>query len=265
MRYATIILVLLMTACGSPAERAIEKALYEGAGSYRKDEFKAAADAYAPAAFDPSVSYDLGNALYRQAQWDTAVIAFAQASDALPKETLKAAAYHNLGNGWTRRAEHADSLSQRMADKARGFRIEGSDVGTKVRRIVQRDSMQRAVVQLEHLVDSALTQGSSAYRNALRISPKDEDTRHNLALVQARMAARAKEAADRNANDPNKDKELSERAKAILAKADELVEQYKFQEALKVLQDGLKADPTLKEKQDYMNKLDVVTKAAEAS
>ena len=82
------------------------------------------------------------------------------------------------------------------------------------------------------------------------------------------IAARAKKAAEENDKDQNKDKDkdkgLSERAKLIMQKADELVDQYLFKDALKVMNDGLKADPTLKQQQEYMHKLDVVTKAAEA-
>ena len=65
--------------------------------------------------------------------------------------------------------------------------------------------------------------------------------------------------------DKDKDKELSARAQLIMKKADELVEQYKFDEALSVMQQGLKEDPSLKAKKEYMDKLDVVTKAARAT
>jgi len=174
-------------------------------------------------------------------------------------------AHHNLGNSWTLLALDADSVSKRGSEILKGMKIEGQDISGKVRQLVMRDSLQKEQLRLEHLVDSALAQGADAYKNALRGSPADEDARHNLALVQKRIAARVKEAAQKAKNkDQNKNKGLSERAKMLLAKADELVEQYKFTEALKVLQDGLKAEPTLQQQQDYMQKLDVVTKAAQA-
>ena len=49
-----------------------------------------------------------------------------------------------------------------------------------------------------------------------------------------------------------------------MQQADEMVERYEFTKALNLLRDALKTDPTLQQRQDYMNKLDVVTKAAAA-
>ena len=60
-------------------------------------------------------------------------------------------------------------------------------------------------------------------------------------------------------------KELSERAKLIMKRADELVEQHKFKEALEVMEQGLKQDATLQKEKEYMDKLGVVTKAASAT
>jgi len=260
-----IALVLLLSACGTPEERSAEQALREGLPPYREGRFATADSIYALAAFDPRVAYNLGNTLYKQHLLDTAVHTYTQAVEGSFSDSLKAMAHHNLGNSWTLLALDADSVSKRGSEILKGMKIEGQDISGKVRQLVMRDSLQKEQLRLEHLVDSALAQGADAYKNALRGSPADEDARHNLALVQKRIAARVKEAAQKAKNkDQNKNKGLSERAKMLLAKADELVEQYKFTEALKVLQDGLKAEPTLQQQQDYMQKLDVVTKAAQA-
>lgn len=255
-----------LVACGSPSERAVEQALREGVEPYRADSFAQAAAIYRPAAFDARVAYDLGNALYQQAQLDTAIKTYNAAISTGTIGQDQAMAYHNLGNSWMRKALEADSMEERSAAQFSAIKIEGDDIGWKVRQFVVRDSLRTAQRQLSHLVDSALTQGSEAYKNALRHAPGDEDTRHNLGLAQRKIAERVKEAVEQSDKDAKKDKEkgLSERAKLIMQKADELVDQYKFTEALKVLQDGLKIDPTLQQQQDYMHKLDVVTKAAEA-
>ena len=265
MKYVLPLIVLLLAGCGTQQERDAENALHTGEEAYREGRFNDAADTYAKASFDPRVGYDLGNALYRQQLWDTAVSAFTNASDVLPNGPLKADALHNLGNGWMQRSSYADSVSTVMANTASGIRIEGDDIGRKVRQVVMRDSMQRGAQQLQQLVDSALLQSASAYKNSLRLDPTDDDTRHNLALALYKIAAREKAANERDGDKNKEDKELSARAKEIMAKADELVEQYKFQEALKVMQDGLKEDPTLKNKKDYMDKLTVVNTAAAAT
>lgn len=266
MKDAAYIALVVLTACGTPAERAAERALREGVKSYRTQHYDQAATTYAEASFDPRVAYNLGNALHRQAQWDTALATYGKAIASSPVGRQQAPAFHNLGNSWMQLATRADTLAEQAADQLSNFKIEGEDIGWKVRQFVVRDSLRTAQRELSHLIDSALVQGAEAYKNALRRSSTDEDARHNLALAQGMIAARVKKAAEANAKDPNKDKDkgLSERAKLIIQKADELVEQYLFKDALNVMTDGLKADPTLKQQQEYMHKLDVVTKAAEA-
>lgn len=260
-----IVVVLSVVACGTPQERAAEQALREGVLPYREVRYPTADSIYAQAAFDPRVAYNLGNSLYKQDLLDTALHTYTEAIEGSFSEDLKAAGFHNLGNSWALTAVDADSLSQVSEELLSNIHIEGTNISEKVRQFVVRDSLQQAGARLELLVDSALAQSANAYKDALRRAPKDEDTRHNLALVQKRIAARVKEAAEREKNkDKDKNKGLSERAKILMKKADELVEQYKFTEALKLLQDGLKSEPTLQQQQEYMHKLDVVTKAATA-
>ena len=80
-----------------------------------------------------------------------------------------------------------------------------------------------------------------------------------------RIAARPKPATNEGGKDPNKDRDLGEKAKLIMARADELVEKYLFQEALDVMRQGVQQDPTLQQRKDYMDKLDMITKAARPS
>ncbi len=264
-RFAHIAFPILLTACGSPSERAAERALREGEQPYREARYHAADSIYALAAFDPRVAYNLGNALYEQDLLDTAIRSYSNAIEGTFNEDLKAAGSYNLGNGWALLARDADSLSEVSEKLLSEMRIEGNDIGQKVRQFVVRDSLQQAGVRLEHMIDSALAQSAGAYKNSLRRAPADEDARHNLAVVQKLIAQRVKEAAERDKDkDQDKNKGLSERAKLLMKKADELVEQYKFTDALKVLQERLKTEPTLQQQQEYMHKLDVVTKAAEA-
>jgi hypothetical protein len=262
---ATLMLSLSITGCGTAEERAAERALHEGEHPYRAERFDDAATVYARGGSDPRVTHNLGNAEYRLALWDTAIVAFGNSMVASSSAQDQAYAAHNLGNAWSGLANEADSASIRIAERIRTIRIDGDDIGQKVRLIVERDSLRKLNVEQTHLVDSALTQATEAYKAALRRNPADEDTRHNLALALYRIAERVKEdAADGDKGKENERKELSEEAREIMAKADELVEQYKFKEALKVMQAGLKAHPTLQQEQAYVQKLDVVTKAAEA-
>lgn len=264
-RMAHIAVLLLATACGDAAQRAAEDALHEGAPPYREGRYVDAAAIYGAATHDPRVAYNLGNTFIKQHLPDTALRAYAQAIERGTNDADDAMSWYNMGNGWATLAHDADSMVDRGEELLKGMRIEGDDIAMKLRSIVARDSIQQDLQRLEHLLDSALAQSADAYKNTLRRTPADEDARYNLALVQKHIAMRVKEAAEKAKNQQkDKDQELSERALKLMQQADELVDQYKFTEALKLLQDGLKTDPSLKQKQEYMNKLDVVTKAAQA-
>jgi len=260
------IALLLVVGCGTPAERVAERALREGEDPYRKGNFNEAAKVYATASFDPRVAYNQGNALFRSGLLDTAITSFTSAIEVAHDPAGKALAHHNLGNSWSALAMRSDSTVRHIDGILSSIRIEGDDIGRKVRQVVMRDSLRTAQQGLAHLVDSAWTQGADAYKNALRIDPLDEDARHNLALAQRHIALRRKAEADRKEKEEKEKsgKGLSERAELLMQKADELVEQYRFGEALDLLKEGLKADPTLQQEQEYMGKLDVVTEAAKA-
>lgn len=262
---AHIPFIVLATACAPSAERIAERALREGEDPYRAMHYPVADSIYATAAFDPRAAYNLGNALYEQHLLDTAIQAYRRAIDASTDETTRSQAFYNQANGWAALAFQADSLADEREQQASGMDIQGTDLVEKVRRMVVLDSLRKEHARLESLVDSALAQGAESYKHALRRTPSDEDARHNLALVQDIIAKRVKEAADKAKKDQDKNKELSERAKQLMAQADALVEQYKFTEALKLLRDGLKSEPSLQQQQEYMQKLDVVTKAAQAT
>ncbi|MCB0770953.1 MAG: VWA domain-containing protein [Flavobacteriales bacterium] len=262
---ASIVIMASTTGCGTAEERAAERALYEGEHPYRTERFADAVEIYARGGADPRVQHNLGNAEYRSARWDSAIAAYGKSVMAFTSAHDQASAAHNLGNAWSAAASEADSASIRILERIRTIRIDGDDIGRKVHLMVERDSLRKLNIEQIQLVDSALAQAAEAYKAALRRNPADEDTRHNLALAQYRIAERIEEAdADGDKGEENGRAELSQEAKEIMAKADELVEQYRFKEALNVMQDGLKAHPTLQQEQAYVQKLDVVTKAAEA-
>jgi Ca-activated chloride channel family protein len=255
--------------CGGEGHQ-VERSLRAGNAQFDKGHHAGAVEAYRSAGTDPRASYNAGHAHYRMGQWDDAAADFKAAGEALlaaeEKAIPAAHAFHNMGNAHLRKATDADSLEKHYADLLTKIRIDGEDIQRKVELYVLRDSLRRERRRLVPLVDSALAHSAGAYRNALRQAPHDEESRHNLAVVQALVAARAKP--DKGGGDggdkDDQEKVLGERARMILEKADELVEEYRFQEALALLQKGLQEDPTLEQKQEYMQKLETVTEAAAA-
>ena len=87
----------------------------------------------------------------------------------------------------------------------------------------------------------------NAYKNALKLNPNDEDAKYNLAYAMLKM----KKSSDAK-------KEPSEWAKRLKMRADALVAQSKFEAAYKLMDDGLKRDPTVAAFNDFISRLGVV-------
>jgi len=263
MKAVALIVVLGLVACGDANERAVETALRRGNSHYQADRFASADSTYATGPSDARLLYNRGNAEYRLAAWDSAITRFSAAAEVAGTAREQARSRYNLGDARLQQARWADSLAHAMDGTIGGITIDGEDIARKVNAFVLRDSLTREQDRLEQLVDSALIEGAEQFKNALRRTPHDEDARHNLALAQRMMATRQKNSnGDGGNKDDEKNKELSERAKLIMKRADELVEQHKFEEALQVMEQGLKQDATLQKEKQYMDKLGVVTKAA---
>ena len=267
MKRTLLIALVVVTACGSSEEHGVETALRTGARHYRSGHYAQADTAFALAPSDARAVFNRGDADHRLGAWKEAITYFDQAASLASDPMEQAGAYHNSGSTRLAEALQADTLVLKQSKELAAIKIEGDDIAQKVNLIVRRDSLQRMNQRMEALIDSSLAEAIEKFKHSLRRAPSDEDSRYNLALAQRIVSTRIKEGrgkGDGN-DDKDKDKELTERAKAILQRADELVEVYKFQEALDVLQQGLKEDPTLKAKKEYVDKLDLVTKAAKAT
>ena len=94
----------------------------------------------------------------------------------------------------------------------------------------------------------------SKFQSALIKDPLNEEARYNYEML-ARWLKRDQERKDQEQNKP----EPSEFAKRKKAEADRLVEQFRFNEALKVMEDALSQDETVAAYQDFISTLkDVV-------
>lgn len=264
-RSAILLLPGLFAACSTADERAVLRSLHKGTAAYRAERFQEAAEAFAEGPSEVRLAYNAGTAELRASRPEQAVEQLRTATQLADSMPLRSWAHYNLGHAWMQQARMADSLSKAHEREAAGIRLDGTDIAQNVSLYLLRDSLRRSITRSEALVDSALAQGEMAYRTVLRMAPQDEDARHDLALAKQMRAARAKAEQERKAAKDKEKQELGARALIILQQADELVEQYRFKEALQLLQKGLKEDPSLQQKQEYMQKLEVVTKAAAAA
>ncbi len=265
MKWSTCIFALMLVACGNEQERTAERALRSGSALFHAERYVAADSTYATAPFDARTVYNRGNSNHRSGHWNEAIGHYRDAIAMDSLRGLRSSAFYNLGTTQLTEALHADTSVGTNNEILGKIVVDGPDIAAKVSQFVLRDSLQREISRLEALIDSSLAQAQDSYKEALRRTPGDDDARFNLTYVRRLMAQRVKEGrGDGGKGKDDKQQELSAKAKLIMQRADELVEAYKFQEALQVLQDGLKQDPSLQAKKEYMDKLNTVTKAAAA-
>lgn len=98
----------------------------------------------------------------------------------------------------------------------------------------------------------------SKFQSALIQDPTNEQARHNYELL-ARWLKRDEERKNQDQNKP----EPSEFAKRKKAEADRLVEQFRFDDALKVMQEAMAQDSTVAAYQDFMTTLQEVVEIDE--
>jgi tetratricopeptide (TPR) repeat protein len=255
--------LMLLTACADEQTRKAELALQEGNARYQQGRFVPAMDAYADGLHDGRVQHNSGKAAYRAGEWHKAVEHLGSATGMFSDTVHLASAWHDLGNARLKQAQWADSMALALAAQLAEPAPASADIADRVRLALVRDSLRTERSRLVHLTDSALQVGEKAYRQALRLAPTDEDTRFNLVLARRLIASQRKDKGSEKEPD-KRQQELSERARQLMQQADELVEAYRFKEALELLQRGLKEEPSLAREEQYINKLNVVTQAAEA-
>ncbi len=261
---AYLIPALLFGGCVPPEEKAVLRALQNGGMRYADGRYTEAAEAFGSAPENDRAIYNAGVALFRAGDPGQAAEQFKRTSERA--DSLQARSLYDLGTTLAFQTVRSDSIATRRAEELGGIRIEGDDIARKVELLVLRDSLYREQHRLHTLADSSLTQADKRLKQTLRLRPTDERARYNLATVQALIAARKAERdkANNGKDDKDKQQELTVRAKLLVEQADKLVDEYKFKEALDLLQGSLQKEPSLKQEEEFMKKLDVVTKAAQA-
>lgn len=206
-----------------------------GDKAYRKGDYEEAVRQYGRAMEErdtvpPLLDRNLGNALYRQKRYPEAAEYYRRAlRKAGADSAFAAAAHYNLGNALQRRAEGADS-----------------------------SEAQAAIADLREAV--------AQYKKAVRLSRGRDaalakDARRNLEIADARL----RELLERQQQDPPPGEpppppEPSAQAKEALARAMQLAQERRYEEAAAVLDAVLKSDRTAASYSSHRQRLDDVLK-----
>jgi tetratricopeptide (TPR) repeat protein len=109
-----------------------------------------------------------------------------------------------------------------------------------------------------YLFESKLDTAITYYKRSLELNDKDEDAKYNLELARAILKEKAKKEKQKQSNQSQQKQEQqqpSEFAKKLFEQSKLLAKEYKFKEALGLLEQGLKQDPTINVYKQYIEKL----------
>lgn len=157
MKKITFIISLFYISLTLSAQKQVRKEIRTGNKAYKEQRYETAQEHYQKAidtnASSKEASFNLSNTYYKQQQWDNALKEY---QHYLTVETEKpenmSSAWYNTGNTYLKK---------------------------KVNEPKQQTVPQQGQQQPDNLKMSM-----EAYKNALRLNPKDEEARHNLAVVQ---------------------------------------------------------------------------------
>lgn len=164
MKRFTFIISFIIIVSGLSAQKQVRSEIRSGNNAYKEQRYETAQEHYQKAiegnASSKEASFNLSNAFYKQQRWDDALKEY---QHYLTIETEKpgnmSAAWNNMGNTFLKKK--ASGKGQQQA--------------------VLPDQGQQGGQQ-QHPDD--LQMSMEAYKNALRLNPKDNEARYNLAVVQ---------------------------------------------------------------------------------
>ncbi|HAO99485.1 MAG TPA: hypothetical protein DCQ83_05525 [Fibrobacteres bacterium] len=200
----------------------------DGNKAYHKQDYEGALQKYGEASLDQpntqTLAYNTGNADFRKKRYAEAIAAYGKALNG-KDAGLAAKAHYNMGNAFFRKGEAALQSGQ-------------------------QDGLSDYREALAH------------YKKSLEINPSSSDAKRNVEVTQIRI----KELLDRQQqqqkqNSPQqKPPEPSEKAKEALARALQLVQQRRYDDAKAVLEQILAEDPTAASYKSHLQRLDDVMK-----
>ena len=205
---------------GSPAK--------QGNRAYHKEDYDEALKKYAEAAQDQPASqilaYNTGNAELRKKQYPEAIASYGKALEG-KDGALISKAHYNMGNAYFRKGEAALQSGQ-----------------------------QEGI--------SDYREALAHYKKSLEINPNNADAKRNVEVTQIRIKELLDKKEQQQKQQPNNQKppEPDEKAKEALARALQLAQQRRYNEAKTVLENILSEDATAASYKSYVQRLDDVIK-----
>lgn len=179
-----------------------------------------------------------GNEFYKQKKHTDAAVSYKKAME--QSATYYKATY-NLGNALFEQKNYKEAIPQ--------YELTLKGAKTKIQKSAAYHNIGNA-----HMAEKEYEKAIEAFKNSLRNNPSDDESRYNLA--HAKQQLKKKEEEDKK----NKQDPPTAFAKRMKKKADELVNKFKFKEALNLLEGALEKDATVSNYKEFMQKLDAIIK-----
>jgi tetratricopeptide (TPR) repeat protein len=182
-----------------------------------------------------------GNEAYENADYPLAEELYRAALDDEPEN---AQIYFNLGNALAKQGKVEEAIQMylqysSMVESPEEKAQAEYNIGT----VLSESQQWKPAVQ--HL------------RNSLKYNPSDLEARHNF--EKALVESQNEEEDQQQQNEDHEQDPPSEYAKAMKARAEELVSQKKYQEAFELMMQALQADQTVQNYNQFINRIGAVS------
>ncbi len=205
----------------------------EGAKLYQKKEFNQASEkffqAYKGKPDDPKISYNLGNSLYKQGEYEKALQNYTKSLAQKSSTAIKQKTYYNMGNVLFRMDKHDESI----AAYKKSLEIDPADMDAKFNLEFVREQAR----------NKKKDQSKSKKNQNNKNNHKEKDPKYDKNEKQATKQNTKKTSSDKDKSNFIKNKKRNEQQKKQSENSDlasEKITKEKAEQRLSVLQENLK-------------------------
>lgn len=184
-----------------------------------------------------------GNDAYEKGQYAEAEALYRASIETDP---ANAEVYFNLANSLTKQGKTEEALQTFMEYRTLAETAENKALA-------------------EYNIGSVLADGekwkpaAQHFKNALKLNPNDVDAKHNFERALTEANKKNEQQQEQQNQDQQEQEPPSEYAKAMKNRAEQLVSEKKYSEALKIMQEALKVDQTVQNFNDFINRIGEVS------
>lgn len=173
-----------------------------------------------------------GVELYTEQKFSDAEVNFRKAMEL---DSSNFEAQFNLGDSFYKQQKYAEAII--------AFQQSLTNATTKEQKAKVYYNIGNSLLKIRKVSESI-----NVYKESLKLEPNDFDAKYNLSYALSLSK-------NEKSSIPQQPNEISDYAKQLKEKAEELVNQYKYKEAFNLMMEGLKIDQSVKHYQDFIQRI----------